>query len=80
MTTVSGTRTGPTTTRTYDAINQPPVTTDAGTGTVTNAYNANDVLVTVGPTPTGENTKRRQLEWGLTSVCELFSGTGSKDL
>jgi RHS repeat-associated protein len=39
------------------------------------------VLVTVGPAPSGENTKRRQLEYDslgrLTSVCEVTSATGS---
>jgi YD repeat-containing protein len=39
------------------------------------------VLQIVGPAPTGENTKRRQLEYDglgrLTSVCEITSASGS---
>jgi RHS repeat-associated protein len=45
------------------------------------SYNLNDVQVTVGPAPSGENTKRRQFEYDglrrLTSVCELTSASGS---
>jgi RHS repeat-associated protein len=71
----------PKTTQTYDALNRPLVTTDAGQGTTTYSYTNNDVLVTVGPAPSGENTKRRQLEYDalgrLTSVCEISSASGS---
>jgi RHS repeat-associated protein len=71
----------PKTTQTYDALSRPLVTTDGGGGTTTYAYNQNDVLVTVGPAPSGENTKRRQLEYDalgrLTSVCEVTTLTGS---
>ncbi len=71
----------PRTTQTYDALNRPLMATDGGGGTVTYFYNANDVLVTVGPAPSGENTKRRQLEYDplgrLVSVCEITSATGS---
>jgi RHS repeat-associated protein len=77
----SGTCSTPKTTQTYDALNRPLVTTDGGGGTTTNSYTGNDVLVTVGPAPTGENTKRRQLEYDslgrLTSACEITGGTGS---
>ena len=69
------------TTQTYDALSRPLVTTDAGGGTLTYSYSNNDVLQTVGPASTGENTKRKQLEYDglgrLTSVCEITSGPGS---
>jgi YD repeat-containing protein len=69
------------TTTTYDALNRPLLITDGGGGTINYSYSQNDVLVAVGPAPTGENTKRRQLEYDalgrLTSVCEVTSGTGS---
>lgn len=71
----------PATTQTYDALNRPLVTTDGDGGTVTFSYTGNDTLQTVGPAPTGENTKRRQSEYNsigqLTSVCEVTSLTGS---
>ena len=71
----------PATTQTYDGLSRPFVTTDGGGGTVTLSYTGNDALQTVGPAPTGENTKRRQSEYNsigqLTSVCEVTSLTGS---
>ncbi|HKV79530.1 MAG TPA: RHS repeat-associated core domain-containing protein [Candidatus Sulfotelmatobacter sp.] len=71
----------PATNTTYDALSRPAVTTDGGNGTVTLSYSGNDVLQTVGPAPTGENTKRRQSEYNsigqLTSVCEVTGLTGS---
>ncbi len=49
--------------------------------TVTYVYTQNDVLRTLGPAPTGENTKRKQFEYDalgrLTSVCEVTSATGN---
>jgi len=73
--------TAPATAITYDALSRPLTTTDGGGGTKTNSYTQNDILVTLGPAPTGENTKRRQLEsnglgW-ITSVCEFTAATGS---
>ena len=69
------------TTTLYDALNRPTLVTDADGGTVASSYSSNDVLVTIGPAPTGENTKQRQLEYNglgqLTSVCEVTSATGS---
>jgi RHS repeat-associated protein len=75
-------------TTTYDALNRVSQTTDAGGGTTTYRYPTstvlnNDVLVTIGPPPSGENTKKRQFEYDglgrLTSVCEIttLSGSGS---
>lgn len=68
----------PGTTTTYDGLGRPLTVTDVGSGTVTNSYSQNDILVTLGPKPTGENsTKSRQLEYDglgrLASVCELTS-------
>ena len=69
----------PAATTTYDAVSRVSQVADAGGGTTTNSYSNNDVLVTVGPAPSGESTKRRQLELDslgrLTSVCELTAGT-----
>jgi RHS repeat-associated protein len=73
--------TAPAVSTTYDALGRIKGTTDANGGTSTYAYTANDVLVTVGPAPTGENTKRRQLEYDglgrLKSVCEITAGTAA---
>ncbi len=69
------------TTTSYDALNRPTQVQDGGGGTAQYTYAQNDVYVTVGPAATGENTKRRQLEYDalgrLTSVCEITTGTGS---
>jgi len=74
----------PVTTTTYDGLSRVQQVTDAGTGYVKYNYAPagtyqNDVLTTVGPAPTGENLKQRQLEYNalgwLTSVCELTSPT-----
>jgi RHS repeat-associated protein len=69
---------------TYDALGRVLTKTDAANGTTAYTYNQNDVLVVVGPHPSGENTKQRQLEYDslgrLTSVCEVTSilpGNGS---
>jgi len=71
----------PGTTVAYDALSRPTTFTDGGGGTVTYTYIKNDVLRTVGPAPSGENTKRKQSEYDalgrLTSVCEVTSGSGS---
>ena len=71
----------PKTTTTYDALSRPTQTQDGGGGTVSFSYSANDVLQTIGPAPTGENTKRKQSEYNsvgeLSSVCEITGLSGS---
>ena len=73
--------TAPATTTTFDALGRPLVVTDAGNGTVSYTYTKNDTYISVGPAPTGENTKRRQLEYDalgqLTSVCEVTGASQS---
>jgi RHS repeat-associated protein len=75
----SGTCPGVTTT--YDALNRPFTVTDGGGGTITYTYTNNDVYQAVGPAPSGQNTKRKQLQYDglgrLSSVCEVTSATGS---
>ncbi len=72
---------GPGVTTSYDALSRPLQVTDSGGGTTTYSYNQNDVLVTSGPAPSGENTKRKQYEYDalgrITSVCEITSASGS---
>jgi RHS repeat-associated protein len=69
------------TTQTYDALGRPLVTTDSGSGTITNSYSNGDVLTTLGPAPTNENVKKRQYEYDglgrLISVCEITTASGS---
>ncbi|HXX18699.1 MAG TPA: RHS repeat-associated core domain-containing protein [Candidatus Acidoferrum sp.] len=63
----------------YDALSRPLQITDGGGGTTTYTYSQNDSYVAGGPAPSGENTKRKQLEYDalgrLTSVCEITAGT-----
>jgi RHS repeat-associated protein len=72
---------GPSGTASYDPLGRKSQAADAGGGTVTWTYTQNDTYQTVGPAPTGENTKRKQFEYDglgrLTSVCEVTSMTGS---
>lgn len=71
----------PATTTTYDALGRPTLVSDAGGGFTAYSYSQNDVFVTIGPAASGENTKRRQLQYDslgrLTSVCEITSASGS---
>jgi len=68
---------GPGVTTTYDALGRTLKTIDNNGGYTSYLYTNNDVLVTVGPAPSGENVKQRQLEYNglgwLTSVCEITS-------
>jgi YD repeat-containing protein len=45
-------------TRTYDALDRPLQAVDKGGGTATYTYQGNDVLVAIGPAPSGENEKK----------------------
>ena len=68
---------------TYDPLNRVSQVADAGTGTATYTYShtSSDVTVAIGPAPTGEHLKQRQLEYDslgrLTSVCDITSAAGS---
>ena len=70
----------PGTTSSYDPLGRPLSVTDGGGGSVGYSYIKNDVYQTRGPQPSGENTKRKQLEYDalgrLTSVCEVTSASG----
>jgi RHS repeat-associated protein len=65
----------------YDPLSRPTQITDAGNGSVSYSYPQHDILLTVGPAPSGENTKKRQLEYDalgrVVSVCEITGVTGS---
>jgi RHS repeat-associated protein len=71
----------PSTITQFDALNRPTQITDGGSGTLTFVYSQNDTLTKLGPAPSGENLKQRQLQYDalgrLTSVCEITSATGS---
>ncbi len=65
----------------YDPLNRVTSATDGGTGSVSNGYTNNYVDQTLGPAPTGENTKRKEMVFDglgrLTSICEITAGTGA---
>ena len=62
----------------HDGMGRVIKTTDGGTGYVSYAYQQNDVLQQLGPPPTGESLKQKQLEYDglgrLKSVCEISAG------
>jgi RHS repeat-associated protein len=69
------------TTTSFDGLSRVSSLTDPGTGTLSFTYTLNDVLQTLGPKPSGENTKSRQMEYDgagrLLSVCEVTGMQGS---
>ena len=68
------------TTTGFDALNRPVQIQDGGGGYVQYSFGQNDVLQTLGPAPSGENTKRNQTEYDAlgrpTSVCEITTLSG----
>ena len=72
-------------TTTFDGVGRTTQVTDAGNGYTSYDYvtngKYNDLLIAVGPAPTGEGLKQRQLEYDgagrLASVCEVTSMSGS---
>jgi YD repeat-containing protein len=73
--------TAPSTNTTYDALSRKLQVMDNNGRSVTYAYTQNDTYRTLGPAPSGENTKRKQSEYDalgrVTSICEVTSATGS---
>lgn len=53
--------TAPAVTTLYDGLSRPSQVSDAGGGYTSYAYSQNTTTVTVGPAPSGETTKQRQL-------------------
>jgi RHS repeat-associated protein len=71
----------PATATTYDALYRILSVSDSGNGSASYTYTQNDAYLSLGPAPSGENAKRRQLEYDslgrLTSVCEITGASGS---
>jgi RHS repeat-associated protein len=65
----------------YDGACRTSSATDSGGGSTTSTYTYNDTYETRGPAPSGENAKRKQLEYNglgqLKSVCEVTASIGS---
>ena len=73
----------PLTTTTFDAAGRVSNVTDANSpaGTVAYTYSQNDVLQVLGPAPSGEIPKKKQIEYDplgrVSSVCEITAGTST---
>jgi RHS repeat-associated protein len=65
------------TTTQYDAVGRPISITDAGGGTVSYTYVQNDVMQSVGPSPTFQKQLQYDGLGRLTRVCEITSVSGS---
>lgn len=61
----------------YDALGRPLTITDGGNGTTSYQYIQNDVLQTVGPSPTFQKQYQYNGMGQLTSVCEVNGLPGS---
>jgi RHS repeat-associated protein len=63
------------TTTNLDALGRTANVTDGGGGSTGYSFTNNDALMTLSPAPSGENPKKRQMEYDgsgrLTSACEL---------
>lgn len=68
-------------TTTFDALGRATLVVGGGGSVNSLDYQHNDVLRTVGPAPSGENSKQKQFEYDglgrLTSVCEVTALPGS---
>jgi RHS repeat-associated protein len=66
---------------TVDPLQRPLSTQDPLGGIKTETYSQNDALLTLGPAPAGENTKRTQSEYDglgrVKSVCQILTTGGS---
>lgn len=69
------------TVNTYDPLDRIVTGSDSSGLSTSYSYPQNDIYVSIGPAPTGENPKRLQYELDglgrLASVCEITSGPGS---
>jgi RHS repeat-associated protein len=66
------------TTTQYDALGRPTLVQDSGGGTISYSYSGNSVTETVGPAPTGESVKTKQLTYdALGRLTEVVEDPGS---
>jgi RHS repeat-associated protein len=65
----------------YDALGRVQTASDSGGGAAGYTYPNNDAYQSIGPAPTGEATKDKQMEYDgadrLTSVCEVLTSGGT---